>query len=90
MRMTDYPPALILLVGVIILPMLKGRTRWAVAFALPVLALADAWAAIEVGANSFVPFMGMTLNPVHIHAATPAFATGSPRSAPRWTNPWPH
>ncbi|MCA8935843.1 MAG: Na(+)/H(+) antiporter subunit D [Planctomycetes bacterium] len=75
MRMTDYPPALILLVGVIILPMLKGRTRWAVAFALPVLALADAWAAIEVGANSFVPFMGMTLNPVHVHAATPAFAT---------------
>lgn len=75
MRMTDYPPALILLVGVILLPLLKGRARWGVAFALPVIALADSWAIIEQGANSVVPFMGMTLNPVHVHAATPVFAT---------------
>ncbi|MCA8910519.1 MAG: Na(+)/H(+) antiporter subunit D [Planctomycetes bacterium] len=73
--MTDYPPALILLVGVVLLPLLKGRVRWTVAFALPVIALADAWAVIQAGTDSFVPFIGMQLNPVHVHAATPVFAT---------------
>ncbi|MCB9934064.1 MAG: Na(+)/H(+) antiporter subunit D [Planctomycetes bacterium] len=73
--MTDFPPALILLAGALLIPAAKGRLRWILAFALPVLALADAWQVITVGAESHVPFLGMTLNPVHVHPATPVFAT---------------
>lgn len=75
MQMTDFPPALVLLSGALLLPFLKGKARWVVAFALPVLALADAWQIITEGADSYIPFLGMQLNPVHVHAPTPVFAT---------------
>lgn len=75
MRMTDIPPAFVLLFGAILLAAAKGKLRWGLAFALPVIALADAWQVISQGQDSFVTLMGMQLNPVHVHPATPVFAT---------------
>ncbi|MCC7509715.1 MAG: Na(+)/H(+) antiporter subunit D [Planctomycetes bacterium] len=75
MQMTDLPPAAVLFAGALLLPLFKGKWRFAVALALPLLALADSWAVITQGGESFIPFMGMTLQPVHVHAATPVFAT---------------
>lgn len=75
MRMTDLPPALVLLLGALILPLVRGKWRWVVALALPMLALAESWAIITEGLEHHVTFMGMTLNHVHVHAPTPVFAT---------------
>ena len=75
MQMTDFPPALILFAGALLIPAARGKLRWALAFALPVIALADAWQIIVDGTDVYVPFLGMSLNPVHVHSATPAFAT---------------
>jgi multicomponent Na+:H+ antiporter subunit D len=77
MRMTDYPPALILLLGALVIAVTRGKLRKGIALALPVLVLADAWAIIDEGADAdvIIHLLGMTLNPVHVHAATPAFAT---------------
>ncbi len=75
MRMTDYPPALILLLGALLIALTRGRLRIGIALAIPVMALADAWQIINDGAESHVQMLGMVLNPVHVHAATPAFAT---------------
>lgn len=75
MRMTDLPPALVLFAGALLLTLVRGRARWVVALSAPLLALAGSWAVIQEGAHSTLPFLGFTLNPVYVHAATPAFAT---------------
>ncbi len=75
MRMTDLPPAFILLLGAVLIPLLSGKARWAVALALPIVALAECWVVITEGLDHYARFMGMTINPVHVHAPTPAFAT---------------
>lgn len=75
--MTDYPPALILLIGALLVSITRGRLRLGIALAIPVLVLADAWQIISEGASAGASFqlMGMTLNPVHVHLPTPAFVT---------------
>jgi multicomponent Na+:H+ antiporter subunit D len=73
--MIDFPPALILFVGAAALCFVSGRARWAVGLAVPMLALAHAWVVIGRDGGPRIPFMGMELAPVHVHAATPAFAT---------------
>lgn len=76
MRMTDYPPALILLIGALLVSVTRGRLRLALALAVPLLVLADAWQIIDQGVDgATLQLLGMTLNPVHVHPATPAFVT---------------
>lgn len=75
MQMTDLPPAFVLFAAAALLAFVRGKARWVIALAAPLIALADAWAIIDIGASTVVPFMGYQINPVHVHAATPVFAT---------------
>lgn len=74
MRMTDIPPALIILLGALLAPLLGGRARW-LALLLPGLAAGLAWWAISAQDSTVVSLAGLVLNPVHVHAPTAAFAT---------------
>jgi hypothetical protein len=56
--MTDLPPALVLLLGALILPFFRGKARWVVALALPALALAHSWWVIDAGTQAYLQFMG--------------------------------
>lgn len=73
MRMTDIPPAFVLLLGALVLPLLKGQWRTGVSLLLPILALGHAAWVLHDGADSHIQLMGMTLNPVHVHEATLVF-----------------
>jgi multicomponent Na+:H+ antiporter subunit D len=73
MRMTDIPPAFVLLLGALLLPLLKGKARAAVSLLLPILALGQAAYVIHAGGDTHIEMMGMTLNPVHVHEATLVF-----------------
>jgi multicomponent Na+:H+ antiporter subunit D len=71
----DFPPSLILLIGALLVPLLRGVALRVVALALPAVALLHSWVVIGSGGGLALSFMGMDLNPLHVHAATPAFAT---------------
>ncbi len=75
MALTDLPPALTVFLGALLLALVRGRARWVVGLSIPLLALAHAWYAITYATEPGMQFLGMALSPVHVHAATPAFAT---------------
>lgn len=75
MAMIDLPPALLLMAGAVAMTLARGKVRWVIGLGAPIVALADSWYVITEGAQSYVPFLGHTLNPVHVHHATPVFAT---------------
>lgn len=75
MTLNDIPPGLILLLGAVLMPLVRGKGRWVVGLGIPLFALADAWSAISQQADSHWQFLGMALNPVHVHGPTPVFAT---------------
>jgi multicomponent Na+:H+ antiporter subunit D len=73
MRMTDIPPAFVLLLGALILPLVKGHWRTGVSLLLPALALGHAAWVLYADTDTHIQLMGMTLNPVHVHEATLVF-----------------
>ncbi|MBK8206825.1 MAG: Na(+)/H(+) antiporter subunit D [Planctomycetes bacterium] len=75
MLLNEIPPAVVMFIGAIMLVLARGRVRWLVGLAVPLLALAQSWVVITQGVNSSLMFMGMELSPVHVHPASPAFAT---------------
>jgi multicomponent Na+:H+ antiporter subunit D len=67
-------PALLLILGALPVPLLRGHLRSAWMLALPVAALALLWSAPEGVAGSF-PLLGLTLEPLRIDALSRIFAT---------------
>jgi multicomponent Na+:H+ antiporter subunit D len=67
-------PALLLILGALPVPLLRGHLRSAWMLALPVAALALLWSTPEGVAGSF-PLLGLTLEPLRIDALSRIFAT---------------
>jgi multicomponent Na+:H+ antiporter subunit D len=71
----EFPPALIVLAGV---PLAALLPRGACRVVLPLVAmvaLAVSWVAIVGDAMMHMQFMDLTITPLRVHGATPAFAT---------------
>ena len=75
MQPTDIPPALLMLASALVMPLLRGWWLRGFALGLPVLALGWSWMAVSAGASMHLSLAGLVLQPVRVHAATPAFAT---------------
>lgn len=69
-----FPPGLILIIGGLLLPLLKGGWRQAAVLALPLLTLYDVWSVPAEDAFQ-TDFMGYPLTLIHVHAYTHIFAT---------------
>jgi multicomponent Na+:H+ antiporter subunit D len=67
-------PALLLILGALPVPLLRGRVRSAWMLALPVAALAVLWLLPE-GTSGSLTLLGLTLEPVRIDALSRLFAT---------------
>ena len=68
-------PALLLIVGAIGVPLLRGRARHVLMLVLPLAALVTLWLLPEGSGTSFA-FMGFELTPVRVDALSRVFATG--------------
>lgn len=68
-------PALLLVLGAAVVPLLRGRWRGALTIALPVVALVVLWLLPEGAGLSFDLF-GLTLTPLRVDALARVFATG--------------
>lgn len=70
----SFPPGLILVLGALLIPFLKGVYRPALLIGLPIIALALVWTLPE-GNSLGIPFLDYTLNPVRSIAEGRLFAT---------------
>ncbi|XVV00227.1 Na(+)/H(+) antiporter subunit D [Actinosynnema sp. CA-248983] len=68
-------PALVLALGALGVPLLRGRARGALVVALPIAGLALLWALPEGSGPTFQVF-GLVLNPLRVDALSRVFATG--------------
>ncbi len=68
-------PALLLIVGAIGVPLLRGRARHVLMLVLPLAALATLWLLPE-GSGASLAFMGFELTPMRVDALSRVFATG--------------
>lgn len=75
MAMTELPPALVLFAGAAVMAVARGRARWIVGLGAPLLALVHSWLVISAEPDAGIAFLGHALDPVHVHGATPVFAT---------------
>ncbi|MFC4852851.1 Na(+)/H(+) antiporter subunit D [Actinophytocola glycyrrhizae] len=68
-------PAVLLILGAFLVPLLRGWPRRALMAALPVAGLVVLWLLPE-GAGATYEFLGLELNPVRVDALSRVFATG--------------
>jgi multicomponent Na+:H+ antiporter subunit D len=70
--MTDFPPGLILILGALLVPLLRGQLRNAYMLALP---LAGIWGLMQIESGSYFQFelFGQTLTPVRIDSLSLVF-----------------
>ncbi len=64
--MSNWPPGLILIIGALLLPLLRGRAQAAVFLMLPVLSAAHLLWFLPAGTSVEIGLFGYTLNPIHI------------------------
>ncbi len=74
--MTDFafPPALILILGAFVLPLVQGTARRVLILGLPALALWAVWS-FAPGSHVSIPFLEYTVQPVNVTATGRLFAT---------------
>ncbi|MEN8195613.1 MAG: Na(+)/H(+) antiporter subunit D [Pseudomonadota bacterium] len=69
-----FPPGLLLILGALLLPLLRGRAREAITLLLPLAVVAYVWYLPE-GILLQVGFLGMIVEPVEVDALSRLFAT---------------
>jgi multicomponent Na+:H+ antiporter subunit D len=74
MTIDAIPPGLLLIVGALLLPLLRGRAREVATPLLPLAALAYVWSLPE-GVLLQFEFLGMNVEPVEVDALSRLFAT---------------
>ncbi len=75
MALSELPPALALFLGALAIALLRGRAVVVVGVIAPLIALAHSWYVIAADGGLSLDFLGAQVAPVHVHAATAAFAT---------------
>lgn len=68
-------PALVLILGALGVPLLRGRPRQTLMVAVPITGLVVLWLLPE-GSRGTFEFLGLVLNPVRVDGLTRVFATG--------------
>ena len=74
MTIDAFPPGLLLALGALLLPLLRGRVREAVTLLLPLLVLAYIWSLPE-GVLLRFEFLGLDVEPLEVDALSRLFAT---------------
>ncbi|MEX0741941.1 MAG: hypothetical protein WD079_04030, partial [Phycisphaeraceae bacterium] len=74
MTLSTLSPGLILVLGGLLLPLLRGRGRDLAVLALPLVTLAAVWA-VSAGTAVIVDFLGLAIEPVRGSTLGRLFAT---------------